>query len=95
MSASADVDAAVAKQYNGFGRFGELAQLARRFDRAFLTAVRDAFLSTAHPAESLQISMGWIDKKLYADMQPYGAVDCYANTIHPPARSNWATPPFS
>ncbi|WP_159086252.1 hypothetical protein [Burkholderia mayonis] len=84
MSASADIDAAVAKQYNGFGRFGELAQLARLFDRAFLTAVRDAFLSTTHPAESLQISMGWIDKKPYADMQPYGAVDCYANTITRP-----------
>ncbi|WP_157131096.1 hypothetical protein [Burkholderia savannae] len=84
MSASADIDAAVAGQYSGFGRFGELEQLARLFDRPFLIAVRDAFLTTAHPAESLQISMGWIDKKPYADMQPYGVVDCHGHAITRP-----------
>lgn len=75
MSIATDIDAAITKRYSGFTVFRELAQLAHLFDRNFLDSVRTAIGKNKRPDESIQVKLGWIDKKPYADMTPYSVKD--------------------
>lgn len=83
MSLSTDIDKAISLQYRGFRGYGELEQLRRLFAPAFVSDLQQAL--AADPTNgAITVTLGWIDKRPYADMTVSGTEDFYQQKITRP-----------
>jgi hypothetical protein len=83
MTLSTEIDRAISLQYQGASGFGELAQLRRLFSPAFVSDLQQA-LAADQAKGAVTVTLGWIDKRPYADMTVSGTKDAHQNPITRP-----------